>query len=367
MQRLASAALFRPVNLSACQLLGVTSTAKRAILACRLRAGWSDGQSVGQSASRSVGSQPCKSPLVAPSAAPCNPQWQPISTQTRPAPRWQTGALHGAITTANAAWLLDLMSSKHQQQARARASRVASRRALGFSGSLRSAPSAPSAPAAPASVVGRAWLACGSTSVAGRGTQPVCEQPVCEQPPTRARLSSRAAGKQHMLEPVSIARRTRAWTRRRRQQQTTAMATLAGQPAVQVHGDGPCTHNPLTARAQPAHTRKHASMRRTDQRPSVRLTGRSASSRPVVCETGTGPHEPSRLDSLTWTPSKTAARGTRASSRRAGQWPRAPAGCCPASLGQRTPSMAAARRFCCTSLPAPEIQARSRSKTEARR
>ncbi|KAI8929764.1 hypothetical protein BC831DRAFT_235239 [Entophlyctis helioformis] len=67
--------------------------------------------------------------------------------------------------------------------------------------------------------VGRAWLACGSTSVAGRGTQPVCEQPVREQPPTRARLPSRAAGKQHMLDPVSIARRTRAWTRRRRQQQ----------------------------------------------------------------------------------------------------------------------------------------------------
>ncbi|KAI8928924.1 hypothetical protein BC831DRAFT_59587 [Entophlyctis helioformis] len=43
--------------------------------------------------------------------------------------------------------------------------------------------------------VGRAWLACGSTSVAGRGTQPVCEQPLCEQPPTRARLPSRAAGK----------------------------------------------------------------------------------------------------------------------------------------------------------------------------
>ncbi|KAI8925397.1 hypothetical protein BC831DRAFT_270126 [Entophlyctis helioformis] len=139
---------------------------------------------------------------------------------------------------------------------------------------------------------------------------------------------------------------------------TTAIRTLAGQPAVQAHADGPCTHSPLTACAQPAHTRKHASMRRTDQRPSVRLTGRSASSRPVVCETGTGPHEPSRLDSLTWTPSKTAARRTRASSRRAGQWPRDPAGCCPASLGLRTPSLAAARRC---------LRLRSKPDHEARR
>ncbi|KAI8924678.1 hypothetical protein BC831DRAFT_296113 [Entophlyctis helioformis] len=236
MQRLASAALFRRVNLSACQHVSLShprhlrpyQTHSWGHIHGETRdsglstAGGLVGRSVSRPVGQSVrwlaavqvpfGSTEC-GPMQSAMAADLNPDPPRSAMADRCAPWGNHDCKRGLA-----------IGSLEQQAPAASTSTSEPRRVTSRLGVQRLASVSTVSTVSTCVSVGRAWLACGSTSVAGRGTQPVCEQPVCEQPvceqpPTQARLSSRTAGKQHMLEPVSIARRTRAWTRRRRQQQ----------------------------------------------------------------------------------------------------------------------------------------------------